>query len=277
MNPVKKALWYIESHFTAQIKLDDIADVAGVSSYHLTRAFGIATGHSIMRYVRGRRLAHAARALSSGAPDILTVAMEAGYGSHEAFTRAFREQFGVTPESVRAQGHVDNIAILEPIKMDETLLTTLEAPRFEQARPLLIAGLSERYTCETSAAVPAQWQRFVPYIGNVPGQIGGAAYGVRCNSDDHGNFDYICGVEVADFSRLPPDWSSIRIPAHRYAVFAHRDHISAIRRTWNTIYSTWLPESGHEVADAPDFERYGENFNSKTGMGDVEIWVPIKG
>jgi AraC family transcriptional regulator len=48
-----------------------------------------------MRYVRGRRLTEAAKVLSDGAPDILTVALDAGYGSHEAFTRAFRDQFGV--------------------------------------------------------------------------------------------------------------------------------------------------------------------------------------
>ena len=92
MNPVNKALWYIESHFAEAPDLDEIASVAGVSRYHLTRAFGDVTGQSIMRYMRGRRLTLAARALSNGAPDILAVALDAGYGSHEAFTRAFRER-----------------------------------------------------------------------------------------------------------------------------------------------------------------------------------------
>ena len=92
MNPVNKALWYVERHFTREITLDEIASAAGVSPFYLTRAFAIATGHSIMRYVRGRRLTEAARVLAQGAPDILTVAVEVGYGSHEAFTRAFRDQ-----------------------------------------------------------------------------------------------------------------------------------------------------------------------------------------
>ena len=276
MNPVGKALWFVESHFASDITLQDIASVGGVSRFHMSRAFGVATGHSIMRYVRGRRLTEAARSLSNGAPDILAVALEAGYGSHEAFTRAFRDQFGLTPEMVRAQRHLDNLELVEPMKMDESLITSLEPPRFENGKPLLIAGLGERYVCETSAGIPAQWQRFVPHIGHIPGQVGRTAYGVRCNSDDAGNFDYICGVEVSDFSRVPPDWYRARIPERRYAVFSHRDHISTIRRTWNTIWNNWLPESGHEVADAPDFERYGEDFDSATGTGSVEIWVPIK-
>ena len=87
--------------------------VADVSRYHVSRVFGEAIGRPITRYVRGRRLTEAAKALAAGAADILTVALEAGYGSHEAFTRAFREQFGQTPESVRAQRHLDNIELVE--------------------------------------------------------------------------------------------------------------------------------------------------------------------
>src|ERR1700737_3769079 len=109
MNPVGRALWFIESHFAQDITLDEIANAGCASRFHMSRAFGVATGRSIMRYVRGRRLTGGARSLSNGAPDILAVALEAGYGSHEAFTRAFRDQFGLTPEAVRAQGHVGNI------------------------------------------------------------------------------------------------------------------------------------------------------------------------
>ena len=69
-NPVGKALWYIESHFKEDIALDDIATLAGVSRYHLSRAFGLAMRSSLARYVHGRRLTEAARALANGAPDI---------------------------------------------------------------------------------------------------------------------------------------------------------------------------------------------------------------
>jgi AraC family transcriptional regulator len=276
MNPVGKALWYIDSHFAGAITLEEIAKVSGVSRFYLSRAFGEATGRSVMRYVRGRRLTDAARSLSAGASDILSVALEAGYGSHEAFTRAFRDQFGLTPETVRAQCHLGNLKLVEPIKMDETLIADLEPPRFESGKPLLLAGLGERYTWETSKAIPAQWQRFHLYFGAIPGQIGRMAYGVCCNSDDDGNYDYICGVEVASFSELPSEFSRVRVPKQRYAVFSHREHVSTIRCTINTIWNKWLPESGHEVADAPNFERYGEDFDSKSGTGTIEIWVPLR-
>ena len=97
MNPAHKALWFIESHLADELTLDEIAAIGGVSRFHMVRAFAAATGLSVMRYVRARRLSEAARALAGGAPDILTLALDADYGSHEAFTRAFRDHFGVTP------------------------------------------------------------------------------------------------------------------------------------------------------------------------------------
>ena len=275
-NPAAKALWFIESHFREEIDLQAIADAAGVSRYHISRVFGLATGRSIMQYVRGRRLTEAARALVQGAPDILAVALEVGYTSHEGFTRAFRDQFVRTPEAVRGEGTLENLLLTEAIKMDESLLTNLQPPRFENGKTLLIAGLSERYNSETSASIPAQWQKFVPHLGHIQGQVGRATYGVLCNSDDAGNTEYLSGVEVADFARVPSEFSRLRIPGHRYAVFTHRDHVSTIRRAWFTIFNKWLPASGFQLAEAPEFERYGEEFNGATGAGGFEIWLPVK-
>ena len=129
MHPVGKALWFIETRLAAKLSLTEIACFSGVSRYHLVRVFGEATGQSVMRHVRGRRLTEAARRLAAGAPDILTVALDAGYASHEAFTRAFRDQFGLTPEAVRMRRHLDNITLVEPIRMDESLIIELDPPR----------------------------------------------------------------------------------------------------------------------------------------------------
>ncbi len=276
MYPAQKALWFIESHLAGPLSLDDISDVAGVSRFHLVRAFAAATGYSVMRYVRARRLSEAARALAAGAPDILHVALEADYGSHEAFTRAFREHFGITPEAVRATTCLDKLKLREPILMESSAFDTIAPPRFETGKAMLVAGLGERVSMETSAGIPGLWHRFHQHVQAFPGRIGKVAYGVCCNGDDAGNFDYIAGVEVADFSDLPREFSRVRIPAQRYAVFTHGDHVSTVRRTVNTIWNHWLPASGHLVADAPNFERYDETFDPITGNGGFEIWVPIK-
>jgi len=275
MNPVCKALWFIEAHLGGEASLPEIADASGVSRYQLLRAFGLATGRSVMRYVRARRLTEAARTLAAGAPDILSVALDAGYASHEAFTRAFRDQFGATPETVRDRRCLQTLQLTEPIRMDETLIVPLNPPRFEAGRTLLIAGLSGRYRFETNQGIPLQWQRFAPHIGQIPGQVGDVTYGVCCNSDGAGNFEYVTGVEVSSFDDLPAEFRRVRIPEHCYVVFTHTEHISAIRGTWYTILNQWLPQSGRGIADAPDFERYDDAFDPRTGTGKVEIWLPL--
>jgi AraC family transcriptional regulator len=110
-----------------------------------------------MRYVRERRLSEATRVLAGGATDILAVAVDHGYGSHEGFTRAFRELFGTTRAAVRERRDVAALALVEPIKMEETVRASLPPVRFEHGKVLLIAGIAQRYTCETSAAIPSQW------------------------------------------------------------------------------------------------------------------------
>ncbi|CAN5607534.1 AraC family transcriptional regulator [soil metagenome] len=279
MGAVDKALWFIESHYAQDINLDDIAKIAGVSRFHLSRAFPLAMGSSISTYVRGRRLSQAARQLAQGAPDILAVAIEAGYSSHEAFTRAFRDQFNCTPEMVRAQRNVDNLTLVEPIKMTETLINNLAEPRFETGRAMKLAGLTERYNCESSAAIPSLWQRFGAYIGNIPGQIGKCAYGAKYVNDgdgDNGYFNYMSAWEVAANAPEIPELHYIEIPIQTYLVFTHSEHISTIRQTCITIWDKYLPQSNYKASKGTEFELYDEKFDSVTGLAGLELWIPIQ-
>jgi AraC family transcriptional regulator len=78
LNPVENALWFIENHFSKKISLDDITGAASVSRFHLSHVFGMATGRSVVNYVRGRRPTEASRQLANGAPDILQLALAVG-------------------------------------------------------------------------------------------------------------------------------------------------------------------------------------------------------
>jgi AraC family transcriptional regulator len=277
-DPVAKALWFIESLYLCDLTLDDIAAIAGVSRHHLVRAFALATGHSVMRYVRGRRLTEAARLLANGPPDVLGVALEYGYPSHESFVRAFRDEFGVSPEAVRAQRHLDGLELIEPLRMDESAFIELEPPRFVDGDEFLAAGICRRHNGQTApGAIPAQWRRFASLLHRIPGRIGDETFGVRCNADDHGNLDYVCAVRVADLAKLPAEFYRLRIAPQRYATFTHWANVSEVRRSFHTIWNRWLPHSADEVVDAPDFERYDERFDPAAGEGGLEIWVPVRG
>src|SRR5688572_19343417 len=150
MSAVLKTVWFIESRFRDnELSLETMADHAGVSRSHLSRTFPILTGHQISTYLRGRRLTEAARELADGAPDILDVALDAGYGSHEAFTRAFRDQFGLTPEEVRRRRSLDTLDLVEPLRMDTPEKVTLAPPVVEDRPALRIAGLNHHFTWKT--------------------------------------------------------------------------------------------------------------------------------
>jgi AraC family transcriptional regulator len=68
----------------------------------------------------------------------------------------------------------------------------------------------------------------------------------------------------------------LHIPAQRYAVFQHLGHASTIGATYSAIWNNWLPVHNHPAADGPSLERFLETFDPKTGLGGVEIWIPIK-
>ncbi len=275
MNVTARALWYIESHLSGDLSLEAIAEAIGVSRFHLSRAFGVSTGWALAAYVRGRRLSAAAQTLRNGAPDILATALEAGYGSHEAFTRAFRQQFALAPEQVRRMGAAAILPLLEPIGMNvDPPSLTLAPPELATHGPLLIFGLSERYR-ESNAGIPSQWDRFAPHLGHLPNQVGPVAYGVICNTDEAGSWEYIAGVEVSEFPTHPVEFARLRIPAQTYLVWTHREHISSIVAAWKAVWNVALAASGRKVADGPAFERYGPEFDGRTGQGGYQLWVPV--
>jgi AraC family transcriptional regulator len=155
----------------------------------------------------------------------------------------------------------------------------LEAPRFEDGKPMLMAGLRGYYTIATMGEIPGLWKRFEPYLGTVSGQVGRVAYGVCFPLSD--GFDYMAAVEVQNSNGLPEELTVVTMPAERYAVFAHRGHVSTLQETCRAIEHEWLPKSRYSLGlGAPGspgfFERYGESFDPKVGVGDVEVWVPIR-
>jgi AraC family transcriptional regulator len=271
---VDAALWYLESHYKEYVNLDAVAEVAGVSRFHLARAFRFVTGHTVMGYLRGRRLSEAARRLAAGDVDVLDVALDCGYGSHEAFTRAFREQFGVTPQLVRRTGDANQLELVEAMRMNRKTQATVDPARIVDGEAMLIAGIARTHR-GSNAGMPAQWQEFTPYLGHIAGQVNGCTYGVLYN-DAEGSIDYLTGVAVRDFTGLPAEFSHLRIAPQRYAVFEHAGHVATIGETWGAIWSDWFPRAGHEAADAPMFERYPETFDGRTGIGGFEIWIPLR-
>ncbi len=159
----------------------------------------------------------------------------------------------------------------------------LEAPRLVEGKPMRLAGLSGRYTPETMREIPALWQRFAAMLdsGVIGGQGGHVAYGMGFHCfDGSPSYEYRCAVEVPSFDGLPPELKHLDLPAIRWAVFTHREHVSRLGEAIEAIWRRGLSASGL-VADHrpghPDFlERYGEGFDPQSGLGDLEVWFPVR-
>ena len=270
-----KALWIIERNSAHPLTLDAIAAACGVSRSHLAHAFGTATGQSVMQYLRARRLSEAARALADGAPDILSVALDAGYGSHEAFTRAFRDRFQQTPESVRDRRRLDGLALTGPLELRPHAEARLDPPRFFDEPMIRVVGLSERCSFDTTITIPAQWQRFMAFHDAIPEKLDRIPIGLTQPADDDGRFEYMCGAEVRRFGEHPRELQRLEIAPRQYAVFEHRGHVSTIYESYWSIWNAAMPASGRTVADAPVIERHNPTFDPGTGEGGLTLWIPL--
>ena len=109
-----------------------------------------------------------------------------------------------------------------------------------------------------------------PHIGQIAQQIGKITYGVMRNGDAKGNFDYVCGCAGQRLCRpaegIHP--ASAHCPALR-RLRPSRPYLT-LRRTIGSIWAKWLPGSKYKAADAPNFERYGPEFDPHTGNGGLE-------
>jgi AraC-like DNA-binding protein len=156
-----RALFVIERNLNSDLSLERIAGYCEVSRFHLAHAFGESIGRSVMDYVRGRRLTEAAYALAAGAGNILNLALDSRYSSHEAFSRAFKAQFGRTPDEVRETETVNGLKLVNAIRHLESKAMILKEPRIERVGELLFAGLNEHVAYAETQSIAGQWQQFM--------------------------------------------------------------------------------------------------------------------
>jgi AraC family transcriptional regulator len=273
---VRTALWWIETSGDRPITVAEIAEGAGVSVFHLTRSFAAITGIPPARYLRMRRLTQAAHRLARGGEPIVEVALGAGYGSQEAFTRAFTTAFGVTPAAAGRGVPIPPYLLQESITMPETETNPpLMPPRFETTEARQIIGLSARYSFETNGAIPAQWVEFCTRAEAAGLPLTAESFGVCHDMAEDGTFAYLAGVE-AKGRALPEGSARITIPAGRYAVFTHRGPAATLRDTVGAIWSSYLPQAEFKTTGKPDFELYPAGYDPTDPEGRVELWVPVE-
>lgn len=276
-------LAWIEQHLDDPLSVETIAARANLSPYHFSRLFSAAMGRGAMAHVRGRRLVRAAQRLTAD-PDLRLVdlALDCGFNSQEAFTRAFARLFGVSPGRFRRGFSVTPIEGQYPMTMpDNVAVAVTRLPDLVALDAFTIAGPSARFDEETKAQIPQLWSKLMgalPFKGQVPSWT---TYGVVWNVERaEGSFDYMAGVGADEGAVLPAGFAAKRIEAAHYAVFRIVLNGGAvhpqIKSAMATIWGELVPAAGLKVAEGPDFERYDGEFAPTKPGAVIDFYLPVE-
>lgn len=149
-------------------------------------------------------------------------------------------------------------------------------PRLVTGAPMLLAGTRKVHPIDKAfETIPAQWVAFAAMMGQIPDRVPGAQFGIVCGATANESLEYMCAVEVRSFDNFPDGMGRLKVPSADYAVFAHAGTAADVAQSWRAIWQDWLPPSGYEAAETPDFERYDDQYDPQTGAGGIEIWFPV--
>lgn len=267
---------FIQEHLDEELPLERLARLACFSSYHFHRIFKALVGEAVSEYVRRLRLESAAVALKTTRKSVLEIALDAGYGAHEAFTRGFRQMFGLSPSEFRA-GH--NPLYPVPREVSTMTPTAPSTPvRIETVPPRRVAFI--RHVGPFDEVGPV-FGRLCAWAGPRglfrPGTL---LLGV-CPDDptvtpaDKLRFD--CCITVEDSVSAEGEVGIQTVAGGEHAVVTHRGPYTRLGETYQWFYGVWLPTSGREPANAPPFEVY-RNSPAEVAPEDLltDVYLPLQ-
>jgi AraC-like DNA-binding protein/predicted transcriptional regulator YdeE len=282
---IQRGVDYIETRLDEDVALADVAKVAGVSQWHFQRIFKALTGETLKTYIRSRRLAASLERLLDGNLRVLDIALLAGFESQEAFARAFKQAFGVTPQKYRSLR--DKSLFLRKPRFDDEYLQQIHrnlslAPVIGEQQRLLLVGMRTLFYSVDSEknnigqALPPLWGAFVARLPEIANTVPGYCYGVvRQAGEGSEQLEYHAAIEVTAVTALPAGMVSLEVPAGTYARFEHRGPAQNVDHTVSYAYASWLPQSGRRHTYAPDLEIYGAGYHATRADSVLHYAIPI--
>lgn len=285
---LEQAVMYIESHLGDDIKVEMVAKAAGYSYCHLNRQFTAILGESVGSYIKKRRLADAAKKLLYTDRKIIDIAMENGFESAEAFSRAFKAVYKTSPQIYRTNRFDTFISGKE--RLDTGLLDHLARnvtvhPVMMELPEIKVAGLRGETTLRDNK-LKELWECFNSMYAKIPNRIPEArGFGIceACHENTLYTmnvdvfFTEVTGVEVNSFDGLPEPFVQKVLPGGRYAVFTHRGSLGMLPKTFDYIWGTWFLTTREEMDWREDFELYDARY---LGYGhpdsEIDLYIPVQ-
>jgi AraC family transcriptional regulator len=285
---ILRVLVHIQTHLSDDLPLEELAAVARFSPYHFHRLFRAMVGESVKEHVRRLRLERAAHRLKHGDQPITWVALEAGYETHEAFTRAFSARFGVPPSQFREAWR------LPPGRNGRSAIHYDPEGRLDDFQGLQAGGppadvrvesvpiLRVAFMRHTGAYddVRRTWDRLLAWAGP-RGLLGKGATLLAVPHDDPdvtppGKVRYDACILVDERFRPEGEVGVQQLGGGEHAVTTHRGPYEDVGETFDRLCGEWLPTSGRELRSAPPLLVY-RNTPQDAAPGDLltEVYMPL--
>ena len=271
-------LAYIEANLEGDLSVDALSRIANFSKFHFHRQFASYVGVPVARYVQLMRLRQAARRLASREPcSVFDAALEAGFESPEAFSRAFKRVFGTAPSEFRQRPswQIWSAFFVVPY-FSRKLTMQVQIVDFSEVRVAALEHRGPPGLLNESVRKFIDWRKRSGQAPVASTRTFGIPYG---NPDtmpaDDFRFDLCAEIDAP----LEPNAQGVRelvIAGGRCAVVRHSGSTDHIGETIYPIYRDWLPASGEELRDHPLFFHYLSVYpETPQHEWQTDIYIPL--
>lgn len=282
---LNQVIEHVEEHLDDELDVAAVATRIGTTEYHLRRMFSSLAGMPLSEYVRRRRMSMAASELL-GTGDLLGIAVRYGYGSTEAFARAFRAVHGASPGDVRRDGGPLRIQpqlrfrlTVEGNTAMDTRITDRPAFRLagHAARvPLIHEGINPHIQAHIASLAEAEHARLKCLSSTEPSGLLQVSADVDPDYAEGSELTYLHGVAVDAAAAVPTDLDVIDAPAGTWAVFrTSGEYPAALQSAWAATATDWFPSNPWRLRPGPSIvavRERADDFRTAT----CELWLPIE-
>lgn len=275
----------LEQQLDQPTELTVLARRAGTTEYHLRRMFSSLAGMPLSEYVRRRRMTlAAAEVLGDG--ELLDIAVRHGYGSTEAFGRAFRAVHGASPAEVRRDGgplrtqpQLRFRLTVEGSAPMDTRIT--DRPAFTLAGhaarvPLIHEGVNPHIQAHIAAIEPSEHARLKQLSDTEPRGLLQVSADVDPDAREGTPLTYLHGVALADAAAAPEDLDTIEVPAGQWAVFrVAGEYPAALQTAWAATATDWFPSNPWRLRPGPSIVAVLDRADDFT-TATCELWLPVE-
>ncbi|UWM52144.1 AraC family transcriptional regulator [Streptomyces carpaticus] len=277
---------HIEQHLAEEPDIDGLAGALGTTGYHLRRMFSSLAGMPLSEYVRRRRMTVAAADVVRGEKGLLDIAVRHGYGSGEAFGRAFRAVHGAGPGDVRRDGGPlrtqprlrFRLTVEGSTPMDTRLV---DRPAFRLVGhatrvPLIHEGVNPHIQEHIAALPPEEHLRLKALGDTEPRGLLQVSDDVDPDAREGSELTHLHGVAVRRETPVPDALDAIEVPAGMWAVFRTSGPFpQALQTAWAATATEWFPSNPWRLRPGPSLVAFLEHADDLT-TATCELWLPVE-